>query len=121
ADVARRDATARELAAGADANIAVDPERAVLLGLRAIDTTKDVDGTVLPEALNALHRAVRENRMLATVPNVGGKMDWNPTNDTFVTEGPEDSGMVDIRSATTGESILSWRGNATDINDVKYS
>ena len=64
ADAARRDATARELAAAAEANIAVDPERSVLLGLRAIDTTKDVDGTVLPEALDALHRAVSENRLL---------------------------------------------------------
>ena len=62
-----------------------------------------------------------ENRLLVTVPNIGGTIDWNPTNDTFVTEGPEESGMVDIRSATTGESILSWRGNNIDINDVEYS
>ena len=57
----------------------------------------------------------------STVPNVGGTLDWNPTGDTFVTEGPEESGMVDIRSATTGESILSWRGNDIDINDVEFS
>ena len=120
ADAARRDATARELAAAADANIDVDPERSVLLGLRGRHD-KDVDGTVLPEALDALHRAVGENRVLVTVPDVGGTMDWNPTDDNFVTEGPEESGMVDIRSATTGESILSWRGDDIDINDVEYS
>ena len=78
-------------------------------------------GPSCPRRSNALHRAVSENRLLVTVPDVGGTLDWNPTNDTFVTEGPEESGMVDIRSATTGESILSWRGDDIDINDVEFS
>ncbi len=121
ADAARRDATARELAAAADANIDIDPERSMLLGLRAVDTTKSVDGTVLPVALDALHRAVSETRLLATAPDTGGRLAWDPAGDTFVTEGPEESGIVDIRSATTGESVRSWRGDDVDINDVAYS
>ena len=103
ADAARRDATARELAAAAEANIDVDPERSVLLGLRAIETTRDVDGTVLPEALDALHRAVSENRHARD----GAERRWNDSTGTRPTtpsspKGRKESGMVDIRSATTG-------------------
>jgi WD40 repeat protein/DNA-binding SARP family transcriptional activator len=121
ADVARRTATARELAAAADANIDVDPERAIHLALRAVDITRAVDGTVLPAAVDALHRSVTTSRVLVNVPGVGGRLDWHPTSDRFVTEGPEESGIVDIRSATTGESIATWRGDDVDINEVRYS
>jgi hypothetical protein len=53
-----RIATARELAAAAVANVDVDAERAVLLAIQAIRTTRDADGTFLPEAEEALHRAI---------------------------------------------------------------
>jgi DNA-binding SARP family transcriptional activator/WD40 repeat protein len=121
ADAARRDATARELAAAADANVAVDPERAIHLALRATEVTRSVDGTVLPEAVDALHRAVTTSRVLVSVPDVGGRLDWSPIEEAFVTEGPEESGIVDIRSAATGESLRTWRGDDVDVNDVRYS
>jgi DNA-binding SARP family transcriptional activator/WD40 repeat protein len=121
ADEARRDARARELAAAADANVDVDPERSIHLALLATDATRSIDGTVLPQAVNALHRAVTASRVLVNAPGVGGRLDWHPADDAFVTEGPEETGIVDIRSATTGESIRSWKGDDVDINDVRYS
>ena len=54
-------------------------------------------------------------------PKSGGRLDWSPTGDVFVTEGVEESGMVDIRSATTGESVLTFRGDDVDVNDVRFS
>ncbi len=42
--------SARELAAASVANLDVDPERSILLALEAIDETRSVDETVLPEA-----------------------------------------------------------------------
>jgi WD40 repeat protein len=39
----------------------------------------------------------------------------------FVTEGPEDSGVVDIRDAATGESVLAFHGHDIDVNDVAFS
>ena len=40
----------------------------------------------------------------------------------FVTEGPEDSGLIDIRDAETGEPALpAFQGNEIDINDVAFS
>jgi WD40 repeat protein/transcriptional regulator with XRE-family HTH domain len=54
----QRLATARELAAASLNNLNVDPERSIILALQSVSTTRSVDGTVLPESLEALHRAI---------------------------------------------------------------
>jgi len=116
-----RSATARELAAAAVANLEADPERSILLALAAIAETRAVDGTVFPEAEEALHRAVVASRVVMTIPGLGGDIDWSPDGTVFVTEGPENSGLVDIRDAATGESVRTWIGHQVDINDVTFS
>jgi WD40 repeat protein/DNA-binding SARP family transcriptional activator/class 3 adenylate cyclase len=123
ADRAEREAriaTARELAAAAVANLEVDPELSVLLAIEAVQTTRSSDGTVLPESEEALHRAVVASRIELEVPGVGGTLAWSPAG-VFVTEGPEDSGMIDIRDGETGESVLSFHGHDRDVNDVAFS
>ena len=62
----RRIATRWELAAAADANLDVDPERSVLLALAAVDRSHSGAGAVLPAAEQALHDAVSASR--AVVP-----------------------------------------------------
>lgn len=121
AERGERAATARELAAAADANLDVDPERSMLLAMAAVDTTRATDGTVRREAEEALHRAVHASRVTLRVPDVGGNLDWSPDGETFVTEGPENAGVIDIRDATTGASVRSWTAHETDINDVVFS
>ena len=117
-----RVATARELAAAANANVDVDPERSILLALAAVERSRGVDAdSVLPEAEEALHRAVTASRIELRVPGVGGRVDWSPDGTVFVTEGPEGSGIVDIRDARTGESVRSFRGHDGDINDVAFN
>ena len=117
----RRVAIARELAAASVANLDVDAERSVLLALEGIETTRAVDGDVLPEAEEALHRAVTASRIELSVPGLGGALDWS-SQGVFVTEGPEDSEMIDIRDAETGEPALpAFQGNDVDINDVAFS
>ena len=51
-------ATARQLAAASVANLDVDPELSILLGLRAVETTGG-GARALPAAVDALHRARR--------------------------------------------------------------
>jgi WD40 repeat protein/DNA-binding SARP family transcriptional activator len=116
-----RVATARELAAAAVTNLAADPERSILLALRAVEHTRAVDGAVLPEAEEALHRAVVASRIVRSFPGVGGGLDWSPNGRVFVTEGPEETGLVDIRDAETGESVRSYRGHDEDVNAVAFS
>jgi WD40 repeat protein len=120
ADRESRIATARELAASSVANLEEDAERAILLAVEAVRTTRSVDGTVLPEAEEALHRAVVASRIVLSVPGVGGNLDWSPKG-VFVTEGPEETGVIDIRDATTGASVLSFPGHDPDVNDVAFS
>jgi WD40 repeat protein/class 3 adenylate cyclase len=120
AESEERTAVARELAAASVANLDVDPERSVLLALEAIDTTRQVDGSVLPEAEEAMHRAVTASRIVLTAPDAGGELDWSPDG-TFVTEGPENSRMIEIRDASTGEIVRSWEGHDPDVNDVRFS
>ena len=115
-----RIATARELAAAAVANLELDPELSVLLAIEAVETTRSSVGTVLPEAEEALHRAVVASRLELEVPGLGGLLAWS-SRGVFVTEGPEDSGMIDIRDVETGESVLAFEAHDGDINDVAFS
>jgi WD40 repeat protein/DNA-binding SARP family transcriptional activator len=114
-------AAARELAAAAVVNLEVDPERSILLALEAVERTRSVDGSVLPVAEEALHRAVVASRILLSVPGVGGGLDWSPDGSMFVTEGPEETGVIDIRDATTGRTLRSFHGHDTDVNLVVFS
>ena len=115
-----RIATARELAAAAVANLEADPERSVLLASEAVALTRSADGSTIPEAEEALHRAVVASRLVMSLPGVGGLLDWSPTG-VFATEGVQDSGIIDIRDGETGESVLSFEGHDGDVNDVAFS
>jgi WD40 repeat protein/DNA-binding SARP family transcriptional activator len=114
-------AEARELAAAATANLDADPERSVLLALEAVERARSMDGSILPEAEEALHRAVTASRIVLSVPRVGGALDWSPDGAVFVTEGQEDTGLVDIRDTHTGKSVRSFHGHDVDLNDVAFS
>ncbi|MGH2679738.1 MAG: BTAD domain-containing putative transcriptional regulator [Actinomycetota bacterium] len=115
-----RMARARELTSAAVANLEVDPELSVLLAIEAVETTRSSDGSVFPEAEEALHRALVVSRLELEVPGVGGSLAWSPAG-VFVTEGPENSGMIDIRDDETGESVLSFQGHDGDVHDVAFS
>lgn len=121
AEVTARIATSRELAAASVADLDVDPERSILLALEAVAVTRSEDDRVLPEAEEALHRAVTAARIVRSFPDVGGALAWSPDGATFVTEGPEDTGVIDVRDAATGQSLLAWHGHDVDVNDVAFS
>ncbi|MFC5828266.1 BTAD domain-containing putative transcriptional regulator [Nonomuraea insulae] len=116
-----RTAAARELAASAVGNLETDPELSILLALEAVKRTRVVNGSVLPEAEDALHRAVTAARIVLSVTGVGGAVDWSSDGRLFSSEGIEDSGIVDIRNAGTGASLLRFRGHGADVNDVTFS
>ncbi len=115
-----RIATARELSAAAVANLDVDPERSILLALEAVNHTRSVDGFVLPEAEEALHRAVIASRFVRFVPGGDEALDWSPTG-AFVAVRPDNDGMVDIRNPETGKTVLAFQGPRARITDVSFS
>lgn len=113
-------AQARALAAASAASLVDDPERSVLLALEAVQLSRQEDGGVLPEAEEALHSAVTASRVLLTLPGVGGAVDWGAQGQ-LVTEGPEESGLVEVRDGRTGVVTLSVPGHEIDVNDVAFS
>jgi WD40 repeat protein len=64
---------------------------------------------------------VTASRALLSVPGIGGAVDWSPDGTVFVTEGPEESGIVDIRDAASGASVRAFQGHDDDLNDVAFS
>jgi len=66
----------RELAGSAINNLAVDPERSILLALQAINISTQNGQPVLVEAQDALHRSVQTSRILATVKGHTGEV-WS--------------------------------------------
>jgi WD40 repeat protein/DNA-binding SARP family transcriptional activator len=121
AEHASRLATARELAAAAMANLDDDVERSLLLAIRAVDTTRSVDGTVLPEAREALHAAVQADRVVTTFPG-GPVVRFNPDASRVLTLGTA-PGTAIVYDVETGQGILTLRKQPADfaLNQVNYS
>ncbi len=112
-------ATARELAAAAVANLDVDPERSILLALEAVRTTRSVDGSVLPEAEQILHRSITASRIVATVPGAGRRTDWSPGG-LLAFAGVAEEGRVELRTAKTGTLVRGWTAHII-VKDLKFS
>jgi WD40 repeat protein len=123
-----RIAAARELAAGSVANLAVDPERSILLALQAVNTTYEADGTVLPEAEEALHRAIQADRTLVTVTRtenlhvvVGGPGGVVFSRDGATVATPADHNTATIWNAATGTPVRTFAGHTDRVTDVAFS
>ncbi len=100
-----RIATARELAAAAVANLDVDAERSSFSrsrpsGRRAMRTVRSSQKRRRRCIGPSWHRAS------CSRCRASGAKSWIGVREgVFVTEGPEDTGVIDIRDATTGESL----------------
>jgi WD40 repeat protein len=113
-----RIASARELAGAAVANLDVDPERSILLALAAVDATWKVDHTAVPEAEEALHRALQESRVVLTVPQ-GGAIAVSADGSRFATTGED--GTATVWETDTGTRLLTLRGHKGAVNGIAFS
>jgi WD40 repeat protein/DNA-binding SARP family transcriptional activator len=121
-----RVATARQLAASAEANLNVDPERSILLGIEAAETTRRHDGSILPEAQQALHDALAASRVLARSSGVGRRSGIGhvvalaPDAATFVAA-DLDRKTVSVRDGYTGKKLAMLPGYSAEVLAVAYS
>ena len=111
-------ATSRELAAAAVSQVNVDPERSVLLALKALEESPTLD------ARNSLHRSLPELHLLFTIPagHTGGSpgITYSPDGSRLASEGP--FGEIKIWNASTGSLIFTLPGNEEDVaSDVVFS
>ena len=112
AQTSSRLATSRELASASISNLDVDPEISILLALQAVNNTYLLNGMVLPEAEDALHRAVQESRIELTLrghSSVVWAAVFNPDGTRIATTGAD--GTAKIWDAITGKELLSLRGS----------
>lgn len=119
AQTEKRLATARELAAASLNNLNVDPERSILLALQSVATTRSVDGIILPESLEALHRSIVSSPIRMTlVGHETGVLsaDYSPDGKQLATIGND--GTVIIWNAVTGEELLRLPGTTEPIDFV---
>jgi WD40 repeat protein/serine/threonine protein kinase len=97
-----RIATARQLAAAAVAAILTNSDRSLQLALQSVEMTKSVDGTVLPEAEEALHAAVQAHRVLVVAR--GHRAQFSADGKRLLIVGTV-PGKADVRDASTGDLI----------------
>jgi WD40 repeat protein len=122
-----RIATGRQLAAASVANLDVDPERSILLALRAVETTPGASGMALPEAVEALHRAIAASRVVLTIRNANpAAVAFSPDGSRLATAGPGKGSPASMANAfvwdaRTGRRLLSLRGATSRIDDISYS
>jgi WD40 repeat protein len=106
---ANRLAGSRELAAAALNQLQVDPERSALLAMHALDAADTL------EARNALHQAVPELHLLASLAaHPGGVPDvaYSPDGTRLASIGAD--GMVKIWEPGTGELLLTLDGGLAE-------
>ena len=123
-------ANARRLAAASMANLGVDPELGLLLAIRAVQETK-VDGAPLPEAVEALHRALAASRVVATIRTPAtAALAVSPDGTRIATAGTTSlkqarerqagSAKAFVWDAATGRKLLSFAGASSPIEDVAF-
>ena len=108
----QRLATSRELAAASLNNIPIDPERSILLALQSISTTRDADGTVLPESIEALHRSIVASPIRMTLRGHETKVfsaAFSPDGKQLATIG--DDGTTILWDSNTGKELLHLPGS----------
>ena len=117
-------AFARELAAAAQVNLEVDPERSILLAMEAIEATSE-DGVVLREAVDALHAGIAADRLLFTIDDPStGNVVWSPNGDLIATGGSVGGNAVDdvvLWDANTGAEVHRLTGHEGDIESITFS
>ncbi len=118
-----RIAAERELASASIANLDIDPQRSILLALQAAEPSYAVDGSILPEVIDALHRGIQASRLLYTLPESGRGV-FSPDGKLLATGGPvvgDASGDVKIWDAGSGELLHTLSGHTQRVILLVFS
>jgi WD40 repeat protein/DNA-binding SARP family transcriptional activator len=118
ADRETRIATGRELSSAAAANLEVDPERAILLALEAVEATRADEGGPLKEAVAALHQAVLASRVVMGVPG-NFPAAFDPEGDLLATS--TEDGVIRLWGVPSGEPAGTLEGHTGPVIQVEIT
>ena len=114
-----RIAEVRGLASAAVANLEVDPELSMLLARQAVRSASVDDGT-LPEAADALHRAVTASRVVQTIRHPATTaVAFSPDGFRIATAGAPRKEAY-IWDARSGDRLVTLKGATAPIHDIAY-
>ena len=117
--------TARQLTAESIQALDVDAERSMLLAVEAADIADRAGEDVLPDTIEALHRALLASRIVLTVP--GGSGAFSPDGSRFVTADPGTifaGGTVEGGArvySSSGDELLVLRGHNDRTVEAAFS
>ena len=115
-----RAAQSAGLATTANGQLEIDPELSVLLAIEAVETTRRADGTVLPVAREALHRAVLADRLIGRSAHFSDPIAaFAPDGRTFVTSS-ESTAIAQIWSVDPFEWKLDLQGHTDRVFGAAY-
>jgi WD40 repeat protein/DNA-binding SARP family transcriptional activator len=110
-------ARARELAMASISNLDINPELSVLLALRSVDETYQIDGIVLPESADALHKAVQKMRVQLSLPH-GNGVAFSPSGHWLATAGPDNT--AHLWDAFSGELLMTYSGHEDQVMNITF-
>ena len=115
-------ATGRALTEASAANLAVDPERSILLALKAIDTFRSTSDPVPREAVEALHSAIEADRtLLAFHTPASNYVAFSPDGSLAATASGSSTEAV-LWDAHSGRKILTFPKQKGGIGpDLRFS
>jgi WD40 repeat protein len=118
----RRIATAHDLAGAATDKLDIDPQLSVLLALAAVDQTRSEDGSVIPEARQALYDTMipfRGTTPPPPWPGGGAPLDWSPDGTRIAATWHD--GTIDIRDAQTLKLLRSLDAHDGKLTGIAFS
>lgn len=117
ADREAQRATAGQLAASADASLAVDPELSIILAREPVLLTRSSD-TADKAAIEALHEAIMANRVTLTVP---GNFAAHFNSDGTLLASSATDGIITIYEVTSGEVVQTLAGHTDRVIFVEFT
>jgi hypothetical protein len=117
-----RESKARELAALTAESLSEDPERSILLGMHALNTTLRVGEAPVPAAEDALHQAILSSQARLTLKGHNREVEsvaWSPDGKRLATGSWDQTAKV--WDAATGEELLSLKGHTNAVLSVAWS
>jgi WD40 repeat protein len=121
-----RVASGRALTEASAASLDLDPERGILLALKAIDTFRSTSGSVPREAVETLHRAIEASRVrLAIHTPASHYAAFSPNGRWIATAGAAspggEGGEAFLWDARTGRKILAFPRQNGSVTGLKFS